>query len=62
MKTDLKKPNWFPLPDPIQESEVNLTVQWTADERTAQAIERRTQPFPHPGVHSIGKQGDAGLK
>jgi hypothetical protein len=43
METDLKKVNWFPLPDPIQENEVNLTLQWSADERTSQAIKRQAK-------------------
>jgi hypothetical protein len=34
---------WIPLPDPIQESEINLELTWSADERTRLAIERQAQ-------------------
>jgi hypothetical protein len=30
--------SWIPLPDRITEAEVNLKLQWSADERTRQAI------------------------
>jgi hypothetical protein len=34
-------PNWIPLADPITEAEVKLELSWTADPRTARAIERQ---------------------
>jgi hypothetical protein len=37
-----KKMNWFPLPDPVREDEVNLSLRWSADSRTTQTIERQT--------------------
>jgi hypothetical protein len=37
MKTDIKKANWHPLPDPVRENEVSLSLQWAADSRTARA-------------------------
>jgi hypothetical protein len=36
-----RKVNWIPLPNPITEAEVNIQLDWTADERTRQAIERQ---------------------
>ena len=33
--------NWIPLPDRIHESQVNLTLNWSADQRTTRAIERQ---------------------
>jgi hypothetical protein len=33
----------MPIPDPIQENEVNLILQWTADERTTIAIARQAK-------------------
>jgi hypothetical protein len=43
MKTTVtkRKVNWVHLPDPIRESEVNIRLTWSADERTRQAIERQ---------------------
>ena len=35
------KPAFVPLPDPIRESQVNLTLNWSADEPTTKAIERQ---------------------
>jgi hypothetical protein len=34
---------WIPFPDPIQESEINLELMWSAYERTTRAIERQAQ-------------------
>jgi hypothetical protein len=36
-----KQVNWKYLPDPITESEVNIQLNWTADERTRLCIERQ---------------------
>jgi hypothetical protein len=43
MKTTVnsKQVNWKYLPDPIRESEVNIQLNWTADERTRLCIERQ---------------------
>jgi hypothetical protein len=35
------KPGYYPLPDAIRESEINLTLNWSADERTTAAIKRQ---------------------
>ena len=32
-----------PLPDPITESEVKMELQWSADERTRQALQRQSR-------------------
>jgi hypothetical protein len=41
------------LPDPIQESEVKLELLWTADQRTAAALERQSKlmGFPSPAAY-----------
>lgn len=45
MKTAAKRKgvNWVPLRDPIREEEVTLELNWSADERTRQAIERQAK-------------------
>ena len=35
------KPAFVPLADPIRESQVKLTLDWSADERTTKAIKRQ---------------------
>src|SRR5438132_12180152 len=35
--------NWIQLPDPVRESEVNIYLNWTVDERTEKAIERQAK-------------------
>ena len=35
------KPAFVPLADPIRESQVKLTLNWSADQRTTKAIERQ---------------------
>ena len=37
------KPAFVPLPNPIRESEVNLTLNWSADEHTTRAIKRQAK-------------------
>jgi hypothetical protein len=39
----MKMPSFIPLADPIQESEINLTLQRSADKRTARAIKRQAE-------------------
>jgi hypothetical protein len=36
-----RKVNWTALPDPLREQEVNIQLNWAADEPTRQAIERQ---------------------
>ena len=42
-RTKPKKYNWKRLPDPISEDEVNIQITWSADTRTAAAIERQAK-------------------
>jgi hypothetical protein len=34
---------FVPLPDPVQENRVTLSLRWTADSRTARAIKRQAK-------------------
>lgn len=52
----MKTPCFVPLPDSVQESEVNLTLQWSADERTTIAIQRQAESLnlsPDKYLHDI---------
>jgi hypothetical protein len=42
MKTS-HQPSWLPLPDPVQENQVTLSLRWTADSATARAIKRQAK-------------------
>ena len=43
----MKTPSAIPRPDPIQESELDLTLQWTPHDRTAKAIDRQAETHGH---------------
>jgi len=53
MNRSPKKTNWMPLADPIRESEVKLTLTWSADQRTTRAIkpQARLMGFKSPSAY-----------
>jgi hypothetical protein len=40
-----RRVNWVPFPTPITEPEVKLEIQWSADKRTTEALERQKKFF-----------------
>jgi hypothetical protein len=49
------KPAYLPLTDPIREWQVNLTLEWSADQRTTRAIKRqaRLMGFESPRAYLL---------
>jgi len=49
------KPAFLPLADPIRESQIKLTLDWHADQRTTRAIKRqaRLMGFESPTAYLL---------